>query len=428
MKKRYFAIFLSAVLFMSGICTTYANKWSVAEKQRISQNTHYFCGEYYFSLENKDENGKYTLKYSKDGVNFEEVVGVRTAVYPRYNNNLYFVIDNSMDEVPRQMRFVGFNNKPAYILDNKLNVIKTINDNAYISYKGYFNGFHYIDLTYYVSNTEQNNWQSKETGPLYKTANGIDLVEVNVGVEDLSFIGGIELYDDGIIKNSYDTSNKISTDLLINRNRFNILRERENFIGYSYASNVIPLLTQSYKVGEEIVDWIDGRKMVNSVTKKYLTMDGIYGVEMPEDIGEYCFEKDNRFYFEKDEEQYYCIDKSQLTDKIKIVYQGKILAFDTEPQSEDGRVLVPMRFLLEQMGADVDWDNDTQTATVKKGDDIVSFTIDDEIAVVNNSRKAMDVPAQLINNKTMIPLRFLSEELGFNVDWDGERNMVIITE
>lgn len=86
-----------------------------------------------------------------------------------------------------------------------------------------------------------------------------------------------------------------------------------------------------------------------------------------------------------------------------------------------------MRFLFEQMGADVDWDEATETATVAKDGETISFQISSVSAKVNNNIKLMDVPAKLINDKTMVPLRFLSENLGYNVEWDEAARMVTIT-
>lgn len=96
------------------------------------------------------------------------------------------------------------------------------------------------------------------------------------------------------------------------------------------------------------------------------------------------------------------------------------------PVTEADRTLVPMRFLFEQMGADVDWDGTTQTAIVKKQNEIITFSIDNTAATVNNIQKTMDVPARLINDKTLVPLRFLSEELGFDVQWDENTRTVTI--
>ena len=105
---------------------------------------------------------------------------------------------------------------------------------------------------------------------------------------------------------------------------------------------------------------------------------------------------------------------------------GNILGFEQSPIMEDDRTLVPMRFLFEQLGADVQWNQETQTATATLGTQAVAFSIDDTDASVNNAPVTMDVPARLINDKTMVPLRFLSENLGYTVSWDGENRIVTI--
>ena len=112
----------------------------------------------------------------------------------------------------------------------------------------------------------------------------------------------------------------------------------------------------------------------------------------------------------------------------------KILGFDQPPITENDRTLVPMRFLFEQMGAEVTWDDaaQTATATIPTSADggqarSVTFGIDNTTATVNGSAATMDVPARLINDKTMVPLRFLSENLGFNVQWDEAIRTAIVT-
>ena len=105
-----------------------------------------------------------------------------------------------------------------------------------------------------------------------------------------------------------------------------------------------------------------------------------------------------------------------------------ILAFEEPPVVEDGNMLVPMRFLFEQMGAEVAWDNDTQTAMVMQNNDNISFQINNATATVNDVPKTMNVPAKLVNDKTMVPIRFLSENLGYTVDRDGDANMALVNQ
>ena len=114
------------------------------------------------------------------------------------------------------------------------------------------------------------------------------------------------------------------------------------------------------------------------------------------------------------------------SDTPYIEFNGNILGFDVPPIIEDGSTLVPMRFLFEQMGADVEWDSETQIATATIENKAVTFSIDNVNARINNKPAKMDVPARLVNGKTMVPLRFLSENMGYDVDWDADSRTAIV--
>lgn len=114
------------------------------------------------------------------------------------------------------------------------------------------------------------------------------------------------------------------------------------------------------------------------------------------------------------------------SDTPYIEFDGNILGFDVPPIIEDSSTLVPMRFLFEQMGADVEWDSETQTATATIENKAVTFSIDNVNARINNKPAKMDVPARLVNGKTMVPLRFLSENMGYDVDWDTDSRTAIV--
>ena len=127
------------------------------------------------------------------------------------------------------------------------------------------------------------------------------------------------------------------------------------------------------------------------------------------------------------------VQKDEIYDRLDemknspyVVLNNKILGFDVPPIIEDGSTLVPMRFLFEQMGADVEWDSETQTATAMLDNKAVTFSIDNVNARINNKSAKMDVPARLVNGKTMVPLRFLSENMGYDVDWDADSRTAII--
>ncbi len=90
---------------------------------------------------------------------------------------------------------------------------------------------------------------------------------------------------------------------------------------------------------------------------------------------------------------------------------------DAPPANVGGRTLVPVRAIFEALGATVKWDTATRTATGTYNDITIVMQIDNQTAYVNGESKALDVPAQLINGRTMVPARFISEALGYDVTW-----------
>ena len=70
--------------------------------------------------------------------------------------------------------------------------------------------------------------------------------------------------------------------------------------------------------------------------------------------------------------------------------------------------------------------SETQTATATIDNKAVTFSIDNVNARINNKPAKMDVPARLVNGKTMVPLRFLSENMGYDVDWDADSRTAIV--
>jgi len=91
------------------------------------------------------------------------------------------------------------------------------------------------------------------------------------------------------------------------------------------------------------------------------------------------------------------------------------------------RVYVPVRGVLERMGAGVRWDAATRTVVATKGDRDVVLPINSYTAKVDNKAVALDAPARIINGRTMVPLRFLSEAFGANVAWDAADRQVNIS-
>lgn len=98
-----------------------------------------------------------------------------------------------------------------------------------------------------------------------------------------------------------------------------------------------------------------------------------------------------------------------------------------QPQYLDGRVLVPLRGVFEQMGASVSWNEAAQAVTAQKGNKTIRLRIGSKTARVDDRPVQLDVPAQIIDGSTMVPIRFLSESLGAQVGWNEESHVVMLT-
>lgn len=114
--------------------------------------------------------------------------------------------------------------------------------------------------------------------------------------------------------------------------------------------------------------------------------------------------------------------------EINVLVYGNKLVMDTQPVIIEGRILVPLRAIFEALGAEVNWDNATQTVTATKDSTTIIAKISSAQINVNNEIKTLDVPAQIINNRTLVPVRFISESLGAKVDWDEVSKTVVITD
>ncbi len=114
------------------------------------------------------------------------------------------------------------------------------------------------------------------------------------------------------------------------------------------------------------------------------------------------------------------------SEKITVKLNGTDIAFDQPPVVINGRTLVPLRAVFEAMGASVDWNQETSTVTSKKGNITISLSTGSSTMYRNGIPITLDVPSQVINDRTLVPVRAVSEAFGADVDWDNDTWTVII--
>jgi hypothetical protein len=113
-----------------------------------------------------------------------------------------------------------------------------------------------------------------------------------------------------------------------------------------------------------------------------------------------------------------CLTPAVMAQGINVEVDGQRVFFNNaRPQMISERVMVPLRGVLEQMGAYVQWDSSTRMVTARKGEFDIAMRIGQRAAQVNGRTTYLDVPAMILHGSTMVPLRFMSEALGADVDW-----------
>ncbi len=114
------------------------------------------------------------------------------------------------------------------------------------------------------------------------------------------------------------------------------------------------------------------------------------------------------------------------TSQIKIVVNSKLIETEVSPVLINGRVLVPLRPIFNSFGALLKWDQTSQAIIGVKGDKIIGLRVGQASASVNNNKINLDVPPKILNGRTLVPARFISESLGAKVDWNEKTKTVYI--
>jgi len=105
-------------------------------------------------------------------------------------------------------------------------------------------------------------------------------------------------------------------------------------------------------------------------------------------------------------------------DSTRAIVTGKEYKLEVAPFYQNGRAMVPIRFIAEAMGATVGWDNQDHSVTLTRGDIQIKLLVDKKEAYVNGRLSLLDAPPTIKEDVTMVPLRFISESLNLEVQFD----------
>ncbi|MEJ8553066.1 stalk domain-containing protein [Tepidibacter sp. Z1-5] len=113
-------------------------------------------------------------------------------------------------------------------------------------------------------------------------------------------------------------------------------------------------------------------------------------------------------------------------DINEIILNGEVMTFPVEPINEKGTTLVPMRTIFEALGATVIWNSEDKSVSAVKDDINVCLQLDSFIAKIKDEEFTLEVAPKVVNGTTLVPIRFVTETFGGDVDWDAENKRIII--
>lgn len=123
-------------------------------------------------------------------------------------------------------------------------------------------------------------------------------------------------------------------------------------------------------------------------------------------------------------------------NEIKVQVEGKNVVFDTMPVMENDRVLVPIRSIFEMIGGKVTWDENSNKAIIENDTMTIELPVGQQTALIYKKydftglpqEVKLEVPAKIINDRTYVPIRFVSESLGMEVNWDNSTSTINIVK
>ncbi|MCF2942998.1 stalk domain-containing protein [Paenibacillus tarimensis] len=112
---------------------------------------------------------------------------------------------------------------------------------------------------------------------------------------------------------------------------------------------------------------------------------------------------------------------------IDVEIDGVLQSYEQPPVNLGGSILVPMRSIFEALGSEIKWNGATRSVTSEKNGVVIKLTIDSKVATIQGKQITLNTAPTIVNQATMVPIRFVSEALGADVIWDADSSTVRIT-
>ncbi len=116
------------------------------------------------------------------------------------------------------------------------------------------------------------------------------------------------------------------------------------------------------------------------------------------------------------------------SDEITLVINGKTVDSDVNPMIINGRTMVPVRILFDTFGADVLWNESLRQVIISTAASVIVLTIGSKTAYIDGVGRTVDVPPTIVDGRTLVPIRFISDVLHYDVVWNGTTRTVYVTD
>lgn len=118
---------------------------------------------------------------------------------------------------------------------------------------------------------------------------------------------------------------------------------------------------------------------------------------------------------------------SSNPEKVRVQLDGVEIKFDVDPEIINNRTMVPLRAISDAIGATLLWDGEDSSIVLNIDDTVVMLQIDNTKMFKNEEAIALDSPPVIVSDRTLVPVRAICEAFDFNVDWNADQRLVILT-